>query len=183
METDLSKHAITARAYRLIAAGLLGVCVAGCQELGPIPAPDAAAATPPTLEEPGDIKYFRSDEPLRLANQHFNEGSYGLAARYYRDAVEKAPKDVAAWIGLAASYDRLARFDLADRAYNSARRLSGETIQILNNEGYSYMLRGELAKARSKFQAALRRDPGNHTIINNLQLLDSSSRYIERPRV
>ena len=86
-----------------------------------------------------------------------------------------------AWIGLAASYDRLGRFDLADRSYRAAVRLGGETIQILNNEGYSYMLRGDLAKARAKFEAARRRDPDNPTIANNLRLLAESSKYIERP--
>ncbi len=51
-------------------------------------------------------------------------GNYGIAQRYFKDAVEKAPRDVTAWIGLAASYDRLRRFDLADQAYvGSSRRL------------------------------------------------------------
>jgi Flp pilus assembly protein TadD len=170
--------------------------MSACQATEPAPAPDASltasAAVPPlgasgepvpspTVQEPTDVKYYPSDEPLHLAVQHFKEGSYGLAERYFRDAVERAPKDRAAWIGLAASYDRLGRFDLADRAYRSAIRLGGESVELLNNEGYSYMLRGELLKARAKFEAALRRDPDNPTIINNLHLLDSSARYIERP--
>jgi len=41
----------------------------------------------------------------------------------------KSSRDVTAWIGLAASYDRLARFDLADRAYTMAIRLAGETTE------------------------------------------------------
>ena len=94
--------------------------------------------------------------------------------------MEKAPRDVVAWTGLAASYDRLSRFDLADRAYASAIKLAGETTQILNNEGYSYMLRGNYAKAREKFLKAYRREPNNPTIINNLRLLDSSNRFIRR---
>jgi Flp pilus assembly protein TadD len=32
---------------------------------------------------------------------------------------------VTAWIGLAASYDRLGRFDLADQAYAAAAKLEG----------------------------------------------------------
>ena len=103
-------------------------------------------------ENPGDVKYFPSDEPMRLAKERFQEGNFGLAQRYFQDAVEKAPKDVAAWIGLAASYDRLGRFDLADRAYRSAVKLSGRTVQILNNEGYSNMLRGNLEGGARKVQ-------------------------------
>jgi len=34
--------------------------------------------------------------------------------------VEKAPRDASAWIGLAASYDHVGRFDLADQAYKQA---------------------------------------------------------------
>ena len=81
------------------------------------------------------------------------------------------------------SYDRLARFDLADRAYAYAIRLAGETTEILNNQGYSYMLRGDLVSARKKFIKAYEREPNNPTIANNLQLLNSSSRYIQRAPV
>jgi Flp pilus assembly protein TadD len=113
--------------------------------------------------------------------EQFSRGNYGIAERYFRDAVEKAPKDPAAWVGLAGSYDRLRRFDLADRAYASAIKLTGETVPLLNNQGYSYMLRGNLAKARSKFQKAHELDPTNATINNNLELLNSSQSFIQRP--
>ena len=53
----------------------------------------------------------------------------------------------------------------------------GETTEILNNQGYSYMLRGDLVNARKKFLKAYEREPGNPTIANNLQLLNSSSRF------
>ena len=49
------------------------------------------------------------------------KGNYGLAEENYRKAVELGPRDLDAWLGLAASYDRLKRFDLADRAYAQAR--------------------------------------------------------------
>ena len=108
-------------------------------------------------------------------------GNYGIAQRYFKDAVEKAQRDVTAWIGLAASYDRLRRFDLADQAYVQAIRLGGETVQILNDQGYSYMLRGNLSVARRKFEKAYSLDPANPVIVNNLELLNGSRRFIERP--
>jgi Flp pilus assembly protein TadD len=143
----------------------------------------ASSPPPPetaTVQDPGEVKYHPSDEPLKLGMEYFSRGQYGIAQRYYRDAVEKAPKDVTAWIGLAASYDRLRRFDLADQAYKRAIALGGETVQLLNNQGYSYMLRGDLTKARLKFQKAYELDPTNATIVNNLQLLDSSRKFIQR---
>lgn len=133
------------------------------------------------VQEPTDVKYYPSDEPVRLGLEHFNRGNYGIAQRYFKDGVEKAPKDVTAWIGLAASYDRLRRFDLADQAYTQAIHLGGETIQILNDEGYSFMLRGNLSAARRKFEKAYSLDPTNPVIVNNLELLNSSRRFIERP--
>src|SRR5258708_4401852 len=133
------------------------------------------------VQEPTDVKYYPSDEPVRMGLEQFNRGNYGLAQRYFKDAVEKSPKDVTAWTGLAASYDRLRRFDLADQAYAAAIRRGGVTVQILNDQGYSYMLRGNLSAARKKFERAYTLDPTNPTIANNLQLLNGSPRVIVRP--
>jgi Flp pilus assembly protein TadD len=130
------------------------------------------------VQEPASEKYIPSDEPYRLGAEYFNRGAYGLAERYFRDAVEKAPEDGGSWGALASSYDQLRRFDLADRAYQRAIALCGETPQILNNQGYSQMLRGNLKSARRKFLQAATLDPGNPTILNNIRLLDGSQPYI-----
>jgi Flp pilus assembly protein TadD len=165
----------------------IGACVACTLALGGCvtdATSDVEEGVPPittaTVQDDASVQYYPSDEPLRLAIEHFNRGDFGIAERYFRDAVEKAPKDASAWIGLAASYDRLGRFDLADRAYSQAIRLVGETTALLNNRGYSYMLRGDLKAARRELQKAYEREPGNPTILNNLKLLNSSNRFIER---
>jgi Flp pilus assembly protein TadD len=173
----------------------LALGLAGCEttaegpqpmaQAAPQPAPPPTASmteppTTPTIQEPGTVKYFPSDEPLRLAVENFNRGNYGLAERYFRDAVERTPRDVTAWVGLAASYDRLARFDLADRAYRYAIKLGGTTPQILNNQGYSYMLRGNYVRARQLLTKAAQLEPNNPVIANNLQLLDGSRQFVKR---
>lgn len=168
-------------------AGCLCVALAlplgGCWATDPAH-PDVDEGVPPittaSVERDADVQYYPSDEPLRLAVEHFNRGDFGTAEHYFRDAVEKAPKDASAWIGLAASYDRLGRFDLADESYRQAVRLNGETTALLNNRGYSYMLRGDLNAARKDFLKAYEREPGNPIIRNNLKLLSSSARFIER---
>jgi tetratricopeptide (TPR) repeat protein len=160
-------------------AAFAALTLAGCETVAETVKVESPATTL-TVQQPEDVKYYRSDEPLKLGIELFNRGNYGLAERYFRDAVEKAPRDVTAWVGLAASYDRLARFDLADRAYTSAIKLGGETTEILNNQGYSYMLRGDLVAARTKFLKALEREPDNPMIVNNLKLLNSSYRFIHR---
>jgi Flp pilus assembly protein TadD len=70
---------------------------------------------------------------------------------------------------------------LADQAYAQAIRLGGETvIQILDDQGYSLMLRGNLSGARKKFRKAILsiRASGH---LGNLELLIGRRRFIERP--
>ena len=71
-------------------------------------------------------------------------------------------------------------FDLADRAYGAAVKLTGDTPSLLNNEGYSYMLRGDLRKASALLDKALKLDPANETTLNNRKLLNSSTKFVER---
>lgn len=162
---------------RIVLATALALLIAGCNPTGLTPTP---VPNPATGQNPGDVKYYPSDQPARLGIQRYYEGNFGLAQQYFQDAVEKSPNDVTAWIGLAASYDRLGRFDLADQAYAAAEKLEGPTVRLLNNEGYSHMLRGDLKAARAKFQSALRLDPNNQTTLNNIKLLNDSTKFIER---
>ena len=111
-------------AGRLILVISLVLLTAGCNQAGLTPTP---VPNPDTGQNPGDVKYYPSDQPARLGIQRFYEGNFGLAQQYFQDAVEKSPSDVTAWIGLAASYDRLGRFDLADQAYGAAAKLEGSS--------------------------------------------------------
>jgi Flp pilus assembly protein TadD len=160
---------------RALAAALLPAMLAACSG-----SMDPAAYEGPALAGDDLSRYAPSDEPYSKGSEHFARAEYGLAELYFREATEKAPKDSASWIGLAASYDRLSRFDLADRAYQTAIRLTGETAQILNNQGYSYMLRGNLPAARSKLAKARSLEPDNPLVQNNIKLLDGSAKYAKR---
>lgn len=115
-------------------------------------------------------------DDLTLGKRHYRERNYGLAEQHFRRAVEKLPRDGEAWLGLAASYDRLRRYDLADRAYREALAIFGPRPEVINNIGYSYLLRGNLRKARQKFAEAQAKDPENPTIANNIALVDEAAR-------
>jgi Flp pilus assembly protein TadD len=115
-------------------------------------------------------------DDLSLGKKQYRAGNFGVAERYFRRAAEMHPRDAEAWIGLAAAYDRLRRFDLADRAYEQVVAVIGPTAEVLNNRGYSYMLRGDYPRARSILLAAAAKDPKNPYIKNNLELLDKSFR-------
>jgi len=147
------------------------------------PAPAAAdsmASVPPPLvgSPPATPQLLGADpsDDLNIGKKYFRQGSYGLAERHFRRAVELHPRDAESWIGLAAAYDRLRRFDLADRAYEQAVGILGPTPEILNNRGYSYMLRGDYRRAKTTLLSAQAKDPKSPYIANNLQLLDESSR-------
>ena len=75
-----------------------------------------------------------SADPVVVGKTHFRAGRYALAEQAFRRAVETGPRDVDAWIGLGASYDRLNRFDLADRAYEQAIKAS-HTFNLLQARG------------------------------------------------
>ena len=110
--------------------------------------------------------------PVR-ARLHFKNEDYGLAEKYFRLSVEENPNLTEGWMGLAASYDRLRRFDLAARAYKVVIKQTGYTTALHNNLGYHQYLRGNMAKARKHFNAALAIDPGNPYALNNLEMLES----------
>jgi tetratricopeptide (TPR) repeat protein len=116
------------------------------------------------------------NDDLNQGKKQFRANNFGIAEGYFRRAVETHPRDAEAWVGLAASYDRLRRFDLADRAYRGVIGIIGETPEVLNNQGYSYMLRGDYAHARATLLAARAKDPNSPYIRNNLALLEKSFR-------
>ena len=115
-------------------------------------------------------------DDLKLGRKQYRAGKFDLAERYFGRAAETNPRDPEAWVGLAAVYDRQRRFDLADRAYDQVLAIVGPTAELLNNRGYSYLLRGDYPRARSTLLAAAAQDPKNPYIKNNLALLDKSSR-------
>jgi len=129
------------------------------------------------LEDPA---FFPSDDYLRMGKVYFRNENYGLAAESYQRAVEVTPKDAEAWLGLAASYDHLRRFDLADQAYEHVLQLASQNATILNNAGYSQLLRGNLPSARKFLLKAYELEPDNPIIQNNLRLLGESEKSVKR---
>jgi tetratricopeptide (TPR) repeat protein len=142
--------------------------------LGPTPRRLLAEPPPvsPGMQDPMD--------DLVVGKRQFQDANYALAEKHFRRVVEQdnipAQRKAEAWVGLAASYDRLKRFELADRAYRAAIGILGPTPEILNNQGFSYMLRGDYLRARAKLTQALDLDPTNPYIQNNIDALEKSMR-------
>jgi Flp pilus assembly protein TadD len=152
----------------------------GWGEDTPPPAnPDVTGSTksaPASLTVADELQGSDRNDDLSLGKRHYRERNYGLAEQHFRRAAEKLPRDGEAWLGLAASYDRLKRYDLADRAYREALGIYGPRPEVLNNIGYSFLLRGDLRRARAKFAEAQNKDPDNPTIANNIALVDEAAK-------
>ena len=141
--------------------GLDGSSGAGASEV-------QALADPSGVTGPGS-------NVLEAAKSQYRERNFGLAEQQFRAIVEKEPGNAEAWLGLAASYDQLRRFELADRAYEQVGKLAGTSAVLHNNRGYSYLLRGNRERARSEFAAARRLDPNNAFIQNNMSAMSGRS--------
>ncbi len=109
---------------------------------------------------------------LAQGKAQFRDANYGLAEKHFRKAVELRADNAEAWMGLAASYDQLGRFDFADRAYEQLLKLTGREPRVVNNLGYSQLLRGNKKNARKLFDEAKRNAPDDKVIAANIELLN-----------
>ncbi|WP_179296550.1 MULTISPECIES: tetratricopeptide repeat protein [unclassified Mesorhizobium] len=176
-----------------VAAASLLMALAGCQTKGADSTDGVVRTNEPSkgdvtsfgdafdgLKTVGNVEYYASDQAVAEATNQFRAENYSNAGALFFKATQLAPNDGGAWMGLAASCDRIHRFDLADRAYSRAFKLVGASPEYYNNVGYSYLLRGKLQDARASFLKAYELAPNDPTVANNLKLLSSSVQNIER---
>ena len=147
------------------ALALLGAAmvVSGCQSS----AIDSTKTTSIATVATADI----SASDLQAGKSQFRDANYGLAEKHFRKAVELRADNAEAWMGLAASYDQLGRFDFADRAYDQLLKVAGRQPQVVNNMGYSKLLRGDRKSARKLLMEAEAAMPGDPVVAANLALL------------
>ena len=112
---------------------------------------------------------------LASGQEHFASQNYGLAEKSFRKAVEARSDNAVAWLGLAASLDQLGRFEYSDRAYKQLVQLKSNNARVLNNMGYSHLLRGNYQKARAYLNKAQAIDPSLEEIQGNIHLLEKVS--------
>jgi len=116
--------------------------------LGVIPV-NGTVATRPATPEPTDAA--PEDGNLSLGKRQFQAANFSLAEQYFRRAVTDQPRNAEAWLGLAASYDRLNRVRLADRAYAEAVTIAGAGIETLNRQSLAYATSGNRPATHDTF--------------------------------
>lgn len=156
------RHIPMAALAAMLATGL----VSGCTTSGVDKTETTTSITPPSK----DI----SEADLVAGKQQFRQANYGLAEQHFRKAVELRADNSEAWMGLAASYDQLGRFDFADRAYDQLLKVAGRKPQIVNNMGYSQLLRGNKKKAKTLLLEARKGMTDPAIVDANLELLKKS---------
>ncbi len=124
-----------------------------------------------------DVSDVRATAPNAAVSEyqagklHFGEGRIGLALKSFREAMRQDPTSVPTLNALAASYDRIQRFDLAQFYYDKALTIEPQSAQTLNNIGYSMLLRGDRTEALAYFDKANSIDPRNMVVAANLARL------------
>lgn len=149
-------------AFGLVVAASAALLLSGCQT-------STVDTTQTTAIAPVAKDIAAQDREAGKAQ--FRAANFGLAEKHFRKAVELRADDAESWMGLAAAYDELGRFDFADRAYEQLLKVAGRRPQIVNNMGYSQLLRGNKIKARQLLGEA-RKSLGEDPVVEaNLALL------------
>ena len=111
---------------------------------------------------------------------HFAAGSFGLALQAFQQALIDNQKSIAALNGIAATYDQLGRYDLSKPYYGRALALKPQSVQTLNNIGYSSLLQNSHKRARRYLDAALKVDQDNAVVKENLAIAQGIAAKTER---
>lgn len=117
--------------------------------------------------------YSASDEmadPIERGKAQFASRQYGLAIRSFAVALTGDKRSIPALNGMAASYDMLGRFDVADKFYNRALLIEPRSATVLNNVGYSHLMRGDRETGERFLKLAASIDSKNPIVQVNLML-------------
>lgn len=129
--------------------------------------------------------------PLLVRGDGTSEGRYALGKYYYfQDRLDKAgaafedslrldPSNIDAMNGLASVYDRLGKFDVAEKIYRAVLKIQPDAAYVWANLGYSLILRGDKTAAVYPLQQAVRIDPANTVARNYLASLGAETKVAQ----
>ena len=92
-------------------------------------------------------------------------------ARAYLNVATASPNaSWRAWNALGVAADEMRDWTVADTAFARASALAPAEAEILNNRGWSHIMRNNWAEAVALLEQAVARDPKSTRIANNLEL-------------
>ncbi len=74
-------------------------------------------------------------------------------------------------------------FEEADKAYGVLRNSLGDDSKVMNNMGYSYLIRGNLVEAKRHLYASFAADPASGVTSNNLKMISDATARLEQLKV
>lgn len=109
-------------------------------------------------------------DPVENGRALLMTGQYGLAIEALSRVLHDDPGNARTLTLLAEAYDRLHRYDLADRYHGQALQADPNFVAALNNWGYSYLVRGDKPRAVGLLERAVAVKKDHPVILANLQL-------------
>jgi tetratricopeptide (TPR) repeat protein len=137
-------------------SALLGGCAVGAGEGRPVLGLDG--------------QHLDASDPVERGRALILTGQYGLAIDGLNDVVTRDPGNARALTLLAVAYGQLKRFDLADRYHARALEVDPNSPVVLNNWGYSYLVRGDDRRATNLLERAVATSDGRPIVAANLAL-------------
>jgi tetratricopeptide (TPR) repeat protein len=122
-------------------------------------------------------------DPIEAGRAQLATGQYGLAIDSLTRVVQAEPRNARALSLLALGYDRIHRFDLADRYYAAALEVDPQHAMTLNNWGYSRLLRRDYAEADRLLRLASQARRDDPVIEANLRLRANAGKQPTAPTV
>lgn len=97
-------------------------------------------------------------------------GDIAGAERWIRQATARPGASWRAWNAFGVIADYRKDFAEADRGYAKATELAPDEAEVVNNVGWSLLLRGEWERAAAELERAHSLDPASRRIADNLEL-------------
>jgi tetratricopeptide (TPR) repeat protein len=117
-----------------------------------------------------DGQHLDASDPVERGRAMILTGQYGLAIDGLGEVVARDPGNARALTLLAVAYGQVKRFDLADRYHARALEIDPNSAVVLNNWGYSYLVRGDGQRAADLLERAAAAGDGRPIVAANLAL-------------
>lgn len=111
-------------------------------------------------------------DPVEQGRALLVTGQYGLAIDALSRVLHDQPGSVRALNLIAEAYDRLHRYDLGDRYHAKALEVDPNSVAALNNWGFSYLVRGDRARAKDLLERAEAIKADQPVVLANLRLVN-----------
>ena len=128
-----------------------------------------------------DGQHLDASDPVERGRGEILTGQYGLAIDGLTEVVTRDPGNARALTLLAVAYGQLKRFDLADRYHARALEIDPDSAVVLNNWGYSYLVRGDGRRAAGLLERAVATSDGRPIVAANLALARGDTAAMSSP--